>query len=141
MSRPVVAVFNNNDDVVEMLRFALERAGLIVVSGHVDSIRRGQQRLSDFVEDHNPSVILYDVAPPYDRSWHFLEHLRQTPGMRGRRFVVTCTNPPRVREVAGEAEHVLEIVGKACDLDTIVRTVENAASGQDPRLPPGATQV
>jgi len=141
MSRPVVAVFNGNDDIVEMLRFALERAGLIVVSGRVDAIRRGRQRLSDFVEEHNPSVILYDVVPPYDRSWHFLEHLRQTPGLRGRRFVVTSTNPQRVREVAGEAESVLEIVGKPHDLDTIVRTVENAVHGQDTRLPPGATKV
>ena len=40
-SRPVVAIFNSNDDVVEMLRFAFERAGLVVVSGHID-------RRSDF---------------------------------------------------------------------------------------------
>ena len=141
MGRPVVAIFNSNDDVVEMLRFALERADLIVVSGHVDAIRRGQQRLSDFVEEHNPSVILYDVVPPYDRSWHFLEHLRDTPSMRGRRFVITSTNPARVREVAGEATHVLEIVGKPYDLEAIVRTVESATRGEDARLPPGATQV
>ena len=84
MRRPVVAIFNSNDDIVEMLRFALEQAGLIVVSGHVDAIRRGQQRLSDFIEEHNPSVILYDVVPPYDRSWRLLEHLRDTPSLRGR---------------------------------------------------------
>ena len=140
MRRPVVAIFNSNDDIVEMLRFALEHAGLIVVSGHVDAIRRGQQRLSDFVEEHNPSVILYDVVPPYDRSWRFLEHLRETPSLRGRRFVITSTNPQRVREVAGE-EHVLEIVGKPHDLEAIVTTVESATRGQDTRLPPGATQV
>ena len=140
MRRPVVAIFNSNDDIVEMLRFALEQAGLIVVSGHVDAIRRGQQRLSDFVEEHNPSAILYDVVPPYDRSWRFLEHLRQTPSLRGRRFVITSTNPQRVREVAGE-EHVLEIVGKPHDLEAIVTTVESATRGQDTPLPPGATQV
>ena len=140
MRRPVVAIFNSNDDIVEMLRFALEQAGLIVVSGHVDAIRRGQQRLPDFVEEHNPSVIIYDVMPPYDRSWRFLEHLRDTPSLRGRRFVITSTNPQRVREVAGE-EHVLEIVGKPHDLEAIVTAVESATRGQDSRLPPGATQV
>jgi len=141
MSRPVVAIFNSNDDIVEMLRFALEQAGLIVVSGHVDAIRRGQQRLTDFVEEHDPSVILYDVVPPYDRSWHFLEHLRETPSMRGRRFLITSTNPQHVREVAAEAEHVLEIVGKPYDLEAIVRSVESATRGQDTRLPPGTTRV
>ena len=141
MRRPVVAIFNSNDDIVEMLRFALEQVGLIVVSGHVDAIRRGQQRLSDFVEEHNPSAILYDVVPPYDRSWRFLEHLRDTPSLRGRRFVITSTNAQRVREVAGGAEHVLEIVGKPYDLEAIVTAVESATRGQDSRLPPGATQV
>ena len=141
MRRPVVAIFNSNDDIVEMLRFALEQAGLIVVSGHVDAIRRGQQRLPDFVEEHNPSAILYDVVPPYDRSWRFLEHLRDTPSLRGRRFVITSTNAQRVREVAGEAEHVLEIAGKPHDLEAIVTAVESATRGQDSRLPPGATKV
>ena len=141
MSRPVVAIFNRNDDVVEMLRFALEQAGLVVVSGHDDAIRRGQLRLSDFVEEHNPSVVLYDVVPPYDRSWRFLEHLRQTPALRGRRFVVTSTNAQRVREVAGAAVNVLEIVGKPQDLQAIVRSVEGAVHGQDTRLPPGSKQA
>ena len=63
-----------------------------------------------------------------------------TPSLRGRRFVITSTNPQRVREVAGE-EHVLEIVGKPHDLEAIVTTVESATRGQDTRLPPGATQV
>jgi DNA-binding NarL/FixJ family response regulator len=139
--RPVVAIFNSNDDVVEMLRFALEQAGLIVVSGHIDAIRRGEQRLSDFVEEHDPAVILYDLVPPYDRSWHFLQHLRQTPSMQGRRFVVTSTNAQRVKEIVGGAEHVLEIVGKPYDIDAIVKAVQAAAQGRDDRLPPGARQV
>jgi DNA-binding response OmpR family regulator len=139
--RPVVAIFNSNDDVVEMLRYALEGAGMVVVSGHVDAIRRGQQRLSDFVQEHDPSVILYDLVPPYDRSWHFLEHLRDAPSMKGRRFVITSTNAQRVTEIVGGAEHVLEIVGKPFDIDAIVRGVQAAARGRDDQLPPGARKV
>lgn len=141
MSRPVVAIFNSNDDIVEMLRFALEQAGMIVVSGHVDAIRRGEQRLSDFVEEHNPAVILYDLIPPYDRSWHFLEHLRETPSLQGRRFVVTSTNAQRAKEIIGGAEHVLEIVGKPYDLEAIVGAVDNAVRGRDNREVSGATRV
>jgi DNA-binding NarL/FixJ family response regulator len=114
---------------------------MIVVSGHVDAVRRGEQRLSDFVEEHNPAVILYDLIPPYDRSWHFLEHLRQTPSLQGRRFVVTSTNAARAKEIIGAAEHVYEIIGKPYDLDVIVRAVANAARGRDNREPSGATRV
>ena len=104
--RPVVAIFNGNEDVVEMLRVALEQVGMVVVSGHIDAVRRGEQRLSDFVAEHDPAAILYDLVPPYDRSWRFLEHLRDTPSMRGRRFVITSTNAQRAKDIIGAAEHV-----------------------------------
>src|SRR5215217_150313 len=133
--RPVVAIFNSNDDVVEMLRYALENAGMVVVSGHVDAIRRGDQRLSDFVVEHDPSVILYDLVPPYERSWRFLEHLRDTPSMQRRRFVITSANAHRATEIVGSAEHVLEIVGKPYDIDVIVRAVRDAARDRAERLP------
>jgi CheY-like chemotaxis protein len=127
MSRvPVVAVFNSNDDVVEMLRIAIEQRGMVVVSGHVGELRRGGQALSDFLAEHDPGVILYDLVPPYDRSWLFLEHLRESPSMRGRKFVVTSTNAARAREVIGTAEHVHEVIGKPFDLDAVVDAVERA---------------
>lgn len=126
MAPPVVAVFNSNDDVVEMLRWVLERAGFVVVSGHVDAIRRGETSLSEFVEAHDPRVIIYDIVPPYDRSWRFLEHLRESTAMRGRRFVLTSTNARRVTEIVGTHEDVHEIVGKPYDLDEIVNAVRTA---------------
>jgi DNA-binding NarL/FixJ family response regulator len=142
MSRvPVVAIFNSNDDVVEMLRFALERTGMVVVSGHIHEIKRGEQRLSDFVQEHDPAVILYDLVPPYDRSWRFLEHLRQTPSMQGRRFVITSTNARRATEIIGGAEHVLEMVGKPYDLDAIVKAVEAGVRGEDHALPSEARRA
>jgi DNA-binding NarL/FixJ family response regulator len=140
MSPPVVAIFNGNEDVVEMLRFALEQAGMVVVSGHIDAIRRGEQRLSDFVQEHDPAAILYDLVPPYDRSWRFLEHIRDTPSMRGRRFVITSTNEQRARDIIGTAEHVYEVVGKPYDIGAIVKAVEDATGGRV-ELPPGGRRV
>jgi DNA-binding NarL/FixJ family response regulator len=138
--RPVVAIFNGNEDVVEMLRVALEQVGMVVVSGQIDAVRRGEQRLSDFVEEHDPAAILYDLVPPYDRSWRFLEHLRETPSMRGRRFVITSTNEQRAKDVIGGAEHVYEVVGKPYDIDAIVKAVDAAARGRE-ELPPGVRRV
>ena len=132
---PVVAVFNSNDDVVEMLRLALEQRGMVVVSGHISAIRRGEQRLSDFVEEHNPSVILYDLVPPYDRSWLFLEHIREAPAMKGRRFVITSTNARRAKDIIGTAEHVHEVIGKPFDLDEIADAVKRALeAAEDPEI-------
>lgn len=57
MSRriPVVAILNSNDDLVELLRMALEQAGLVVVSAHVDGVKRGDVSLTDFIQEHDPA--------------------------------------------------------------------------------------
>jgi CheY-like chemotaxis protein len=128
-----VAVLNSNDDVVEMLRFALENVGFVVVSAHIDAIRRGESSLSDFVDEHDSQVIIYDLVPPYDRSWRFLQHLRAAPNLQGRRFVITSTNAQKAIELSGEAQHVYEILGKPYDINAIVRAVQGAAGGELPK--------
>jgi CheY-like chemotaxis protein len=124
---PVVAVLNSNDDLVELLRHLLEQAGFVTVTGHVDDVRRGNLDLINFVEQHNPSVIVYDLVPPYDRSWNYLHLLRDSKPLRGRPFVLTSVNPERATEVVGESEMVYEIVGKEPDLDRIVGAVREAS--------------
>jgi DNA-binding NtrC family response regulator len=126
---PVVAVLNSNDDVVELLRMALEQAGLVVISVHVDEVKRGDVAVGEFINEHNPDVTIYDLVPPYDRSWLFLQHLRETT-LKGRRFVITSTNPKRAAELAGTAEDIFEIVGKPYDIDKIVEAVRHAAKAR-----------
>jgi CheY-like chemotaxis protein len=124
---PCVAVFNSSDDVIEMLRILLEQAGFIVVTGHVDDIKRAALDLPTFISQHDPEVIVYDVAPPYERNWRFLEHLRSRPPLLGRRFVVTTTNAKHVEEIVGRDEHIYEVVGKPFDLEQVVRAVKEAS--------------
>jgi DNA-binding NtrC family response regulator len=128
-----VAVFNSSDDIIEMLRMLIEQAGFAVVSGHVDEIRSGKIDVKAFVEQHDPMVIVYDVAPPYDRSWQFLQHLRSRPPLVGRQFVITTTHAGHLREFVGRDEEVYEVVGKPFDLDQIVRAVKEASRARPTR--------
>ena len=122
-----MAILNTNDDTVEMLRVVVESEGMVAVSAHVDDIRRGQLDLGDFLQEHDPKVVIYDIPPPYDRSWLFLEHLRTLPSMEGRKLVLTSTNPARVQQVVERAtEPILEIIGKPYDLQLIVDAVKQA---------------
>jgi DNA-binding NarL/FixJ family response regulator len=122
----VVAVFDTNNDVVELLRVSLEQAGFVVVSGHIDDLRRGALDLASFVRQHDPRVIVYDIAPPYDAHWRFLEHVRQSPEMQGRGFVLTSTNVQRTEEIIGTREPIHELIGRPYDLEQITRAVREA---------------
>jgi hypothetical protein len=97
----LVAVFNTNDDVVELLRILLEDAGHIVVS-----------------------------APPYERQWAFLNHMRRLPMLQHIPFVLTSTNSARVRELAKADEKIYEVIGKPYDLQDILTAVQQSLAGR-----------
>ncbi len=126
-SAPVVAILNTNDDVVELLRMNFEKAGLVAVSAHLDDARRGSLSLRDFVAEHDPQVVVYDLAPPYDQYWRFLDHIRSMPYMQGRTVVVTSTNVARATELMTTSEPVFELVGKPYDIDQLTDIVREAS--------------
>jgi CheY-like chemotaxis protein len=123
----VVAVFNSNQDVVEMLRISLEHAGFLAVTGHITKIVRGTLDVERFVQQHQPSVIVYDIAPPYERNWQFLQHLRRMPDVGARPFVLTSTHAAYLQELVGADEMVHEILGKPYDIDAVINAVRAAA--------------
>jgi CheY-like chemotaxis protein len=124
---PVIAVINSTHDIVDMLRVAHERAGFVVVTALTEELRDGRVDIERFTAQHQPRVIVYDIAPPYDANWQLLQHVAQMPVMAGRQFVITSTNPRHVEGLAGPQEHVYEVVGKPEDIGRIVNATREAA--------------
>ena len=77
----VVAVINTSPDTVEMLRTTLEHAGFLVITGYTFDIRDGRLDIDAFVSKHQPRVVVYDVAPPYDQNWRLFQHVRGLESM------------------------------------------------------------
>ncbi len=63
-----------------------------------------------------------------------LQHLRTTAVAAKREWVITSTNPLRVREIAHAEEPVYEIIGKPYDLQVIVDAVKDALN-RSPVMP------
>jgi DNA-binding NtrC family response regulator len=127
----VIAIVNSSEDTVEMLRLWLQQAGFTsIVTGHVQDFKSGDVDFVEFVRQHNPDIVIYDVSIPYEKNWRFLHTLMGTEVMRGRHVVVTTTNKARLQELVGsEASVAIEIVGKPYDLQQIADAV-NAALGR-----------
>ena len=122
----VVAVINSTTDIVDMLRIAIEQAGFVVVSALTPEIRDGHIDIEQLVRRHEPKVIVYDVAPPYEPNWNLFQHVAKMPVMQGRQFVITSTNARHVERLASPQEHVYEVVGKSEDIGRIVQAVKEA---------------
>lgn len=129
----IVAIINSTPDVVDLLRVSLERAGLIVVTAFTHDIRDGIVDADAFISQHDPKVIVYDIAAPFEANWNLFQHLRQRPYMTGRFFVLTSTNRRHVEQLAGPDQHVYEVVGKPMDLDVIVQAVREALKARPTR--------
>src|SRR4051812_13802031 len=111
-SAPVAAIFNTSNDVIDILRRALEPAGIVAVSVLTYRVRDGEVDIERFMRQHAPDVIVYDIAPPYDANWQLFQHIRQIPSIRELPVVLTSANTTQVRKLAGLNQEIYEVVGK-----------------------------
>jgi len=125
MAQPVVAVVNTNPDLVELLKARIEAAGFVVLVIHIAEIRAGLDIAAVFAQ-HNPMVVVYDVVPPYERNWRFLQHLRES-AIPGKQFVLTSPNERALAKLVGKDQRVYEILNDGDDIDAIVQAVREAA--------------
>jgi len=128
----VAAVFNTSPDLIDLVRRAFEPAGIVTVSLLTYQIREGAIDLEAFIRQHNPRVIVYDVAPPYDANWALFQHISRMDVMRGREYIVTSANSKHV-ETLSAGQPVYEIVGKPYDLDRLVHAVKEASRARPTR--------
>lgn len=129
----VAAVLNTSPDTVDLLRRALEQAGIVTVTAFTYEIRDGEVDFDSFIRQHNPDVIVYDIAPPYDANWKLFQHISGMASVVGRRFVVTTTNKVQVETLVGRDQRVYEVIGKPADLGLIVRAVKEAGRARPTR--------
>jgi CheY-like chemotaxis protein len=134
MSRQIVAaIFNTSPDIVDLLRRALEPAGIVAVSVMTHQVREGSVDVNAFLRQHNPNVVIYDIAPPYDANWQLFQHISEMPVMQERKIVLTSPNARQVEQLVGRDERVYEVVGKPLDLDQIIQAVREAAYSRPTR--------
>jgi hypothetical protein len=102
----------------------LEQAGFVVIGLYTYEARDGRINIENIFNQHEPDVVIYDIAPPYDKNWREFRHMCSMPALAKRKFVLTTTNMQRVREAVDNPPEMFEIVGKPYDLGVIVEQVK-----------------
>jgi hypothetical protein len=125
---PVVLVINSSQELVTLLAQSLEHAGLLAVTMLSHQIRNGSIDVEAFARQHQPCVVTYDIAPPYEADYALFTHIRRFPALAGCRFVLTSPNVQHLKTLLppDELPHVHEIVGKPHDLGEYVGAVLQA---------------
>lgn len=129
-SRPVLAILNSSEDLLELLTEAFKDEGFRVVTHHLMPFRRGQEDMTQFFAQHRPDVAMWELSIPYEENWTFFQRMRLAPAVRDCLIILTTTNIGRLRQTAEADIDAFEVVGKPFDLDQLVALVKQALGGR-----------
>jgi DNA-binding response OmpR family regulator len=120
----VVGIANTNEDIIDLLRLVMEKEGFAAAAIHLVDIKNGRSDFNDFIEQHDPAAIIFDIPPPYDDNWTFVSTLRRLPSMERRGVVITTTHTAHLERLVGESTGAVEIIGKPNDTYDVVEAVK-----------------
>jgi DNA-binding response OmpR family regulator len=123
-----IAVINTSEELAEILEVVLQAEGWTTARGYTLDFKRGRQELAAFFASHDPRVVVWDVAVPYEENWHYCQQAQQLPAAQGRRFVLTTTNAHALARLVGAQVPAMEILGKPFDLAQLHAAVAQALS-------------
>ncbi len=116
---------------MQALRSRLIDESVSVVTLHIRDVKSGRSDFGAFLTSHDPAVVIYDIAIPYDDNWTFFTTLRRLPESINRRFVITTVNKRVMEDKVGPTDAIELIGGHADDFELLVdalrRSLRDAA--------------
>jgi hypothetical protein len=118
MSKPIdVALILWNQDVIELMSWVLLHRDL-KSSGVEPSA--GDERIENFITSVSPTVVVFDLSPPYDRSTQVARRLLTR--FPDRSFVMTCADKTMALRIAPWLSHHT-VLQKPYEMDEIANTI------------------
>lgn len=126
VASPVVAIIDSSEDIITMLSALLASEGYQPVAAFVLDFRTGRADLAAFLRTHEPAVVIWDIALPYDVNWRYLQDVQASGVMADCPLVLTTTNKRDLEALVGPTP-TREIIGKPYDIDELLAAVQRAA--------------
>ena len=127
--RPLLAIVDSSVDVATVLACAAADEGYRAVTACARALRAGEHDLAAFLREHEPDVVIWDIALPYEANWRYVQAVRARDIMADCPLVLTTTNKRALDSLVGPTE-AIEIVGKPFDLGEVFAAVRRAQRGE-----------
>src|SRR6185369_3505957 len=112
-----VALILWNQDVIELMSWVLHHRDLNS-SGVEPSA--GDERIENFITSASPTVVVFDLGPPYDRSAQVARRLLNR--FPDRSFVMTCADKTMALRIAPWLSHHA-LLQKPYEMDEMANTI------------------
>ncbi|HEY9462988.1 MAG TPA: response regulator [Vicinamibacterales bacterium] len=122
-----LAILNDSPHVLKLLCDWFRRHGHQCATQMVAEMPHAHVDVEQFIGEHRPDVVVYDVPMPYGSSWDLLDVIRSMPSLRSIPFVITTRNKRKLEQVVGRTS-VVEIAGQPEDLRRLLKAVEAAGT-------------
>jgi CheY-like chemotaxis protein len=126
---PRIAIVNTSEEVAGLLVQVMQGEGFETVVAYVPDLKRRTPDPHAFLTEHEPAVVLWDIAIPYVENWTFFEQVARSAAAQGRRFVLTTTNKRALEELVGPTP-AHELIGRPFDLQDIITAVHRALTDE-----------
>jgi DNA-binding response OmpR family regulator len=125
---------------LEVLTRILSDEGYAVVSADIDDLMSNEKGLDDFLEAHEPSVVLFDVGHFEGAVWRFYANtLRARRSARSRSFILMTTAKRELRALVGLNGAV--ILDKPFNMSELLSSTRVALTTSEAHLAPRAGRI
>ena len=121
-----VTVLNADRDILLALRELLIEERLEVTVATLSDLDYSPARVLEFLDRHDPHVVVYDIAPPYEKHLRLLESLQGPETRTGRLFVLTTTDLGHLSNYP-KPPGIIEVLPKPFKLDALLRVIRRAS--------------
>ncbi len=121
---PVVAIFDPHPAMCDVLSLILEAEGWRPVTANLAAFHHDVDAICAFLTQHQPQVVIFDIAPPYAENWQVFTRVRTRSALSAA-FILTTTNKRHLEALVGRISSI-EIISKPFALERIVQAVHLA---------------
>jgi CheY-like chemotaxis protein len=111
----VLLLLNSHSDTIDLLTDWFGALGATVHHARTADLCAGLDQARAMVETIRPTVVLFDLAIPYERHWHCFQHIANAGVFGAVPIVLTTVNKDALESLVGPT-HAFEIVGTPHDL-------------------------